>query len=144
MTRSQRISSVLKLAERKEKNAARVAIETRQKLHMYESKLNELRQFRSEYSIDFTSTDHAMTSNLLRERQQFLHQVDAGIRILTNTVEGHRHTSHIDDKTWMEAYKYSHALDKLVDKVRSFELHIDEMREENELDDRSQHRKVKI
>jgi flagellar export protein FliJ len=142
MTRSQRFSSVLKIAKSKKRDAARVAVKARQKLLEYEGKLNELRNFRREYSLAMPGFNESIAASQLQERQKFFRQLDEGISILKNRVEGQKQSTDLDKQAWLEAHKHSDAMDKLMYKIRRIEIDLDEAREANELDDRSQYRRM--
>ncbi len=142
MTRSQKFTSVLKIAEIKKRDATRIAMKAKQNLHEYEQKLNELRSFRSEYTLSARAGGQTMTANQLQERQKFIRQLDEGIRILTNKVEGQRQSSAVDKQAWLDARKHSDAVDKLMGKIRQIEIDLGDTREANELDERSQHRQL--
>ena len=139
MTRSEKFSSVLRIAESKKHDAARVAKKTNQILNEYEEKLGELRGFRDEYTLGARAVSQSMTAKQLQERQKFIQQLDEGINILTNKVEGQRQNSEVDKQAWLDAHKYSDAMDKLMGKIKKTEERLDESREANELDDRSQY-----
>jgi flagellar export protein FliJ len=142
MIRSQKFSSVIRIAETKKRDAARVAVKAKQKLQEYEQKLNELRSFRSEYTINARASGQVMTANQLQERQKFIRQLDEGIKILSNKVDGQRQSSALEKQAWLDAHKHNDAVDKLMGKIRQVEINLGETREANELDDRSQHRKL--
>ncbi len=143
MTRSKRFSSELKIAEAKKRNAARVAVQAKQKLHEYEGKLDELRSFRSDYAIAVKGVDNNVTASLLQERQKFIQQLDEGIKVIQNRIEGQKQSTEIDKQAWMDAHKHSDAMDKLMLKIKKIEIDLIETRAENEIDDRSQYRKVR-
>ncbi len=142
MTRSEKFLSVLRIATKKKRDAARVAIETEHKLNEYEKKLSELRGFRSEYTLGSHAGNQSMTAKQLQERQRFIRQLDEGINILSNKVEGQRQNSHLDKQAWLDAHKHSDAMDKLMGKIRKMEICLDESREANELDDRAQYHRM--
>lgn len=139
MTRSQRFSSVLRIAETKKRNAARISVKATQKLNEYEKKLDELRSFRNEYTFGAHAGSQRMTANQLQERQLFLRQLDEGISILSNKVNGQKQSSDMEKQIWMDALKHSDAMDKLMAKIRKIEIDLVETREDSEVDDRSQH-----
>ncbi len=143
MTRSEKFSSVLRIAETKKRDAARVAIKTNQKLNEYEKKLSELRGFRKEYTLGARAGSQSMKASQLQERQKFIRQLDEGINILTSKVEGQRQSSDLDKQAWLDAHKHSDAMDKLMGKIKKTEACLDESREANELDDHSQYRRMK-
>ncbi|MFT5134848.1 MAG: flagellar FliJ protein [Gammaproteobacteria bacterium] len=142
MTRSEKFSPVLRIAESKKRDAARAAVKANKKLQEYENKLNELRSFRLEYSVDKNVVGQLVTTNKLQDRQNFIRQLDAGINIMEKKIEGQKQNSDLDKQAWLDAHKHVDAIDKLVGKIKKIETNMSELREDNELDDRSQHRKI--
>lgn len=145
MTRSKRLSPVLKLAESKERNAVQVMAKTRQRLNHYEEKLNELRKFHEEYSNAYRhSQSGVISATQLLETQKFLHQLDEGIAVMSEKVTGQKQLNLRDEQQWLLAKNRTDALDKLVVKIQSVEKNIRDNREADEIDERSQHQKLKI
>ncbi len=144
MTRSERFASVLKIAELKKRNAARASAQAKQKLHEYEKKLYELLDFRNEYTLGDRAVSQSVTASQLQQRQKFIQQLDEGINILRKQVAGQKQSSEMDKQVWLDAYKHTNAMDKLMSKIRKTEIDLLEARETNEVDDRSQHRKLNI
>lgn len=142
MTRSQRFSSVLRLAETRKRNAARMSVNATQKLREYEKKLDELRRFRNEYTLGAHAGSRSMTSNQLQERQLFLRQLDEGISIMINKVNGQKQSSAMEKQVWMDALKHADAMDKLLCKIRKIEIDLAETREDSEVDDRAQYCRI--
>lgn len=143
MTRTERFSPVLKIAEIKKRDAARVAAKSNQAVAEYERKLSELVSFRKEYRLSDHVSNRSMSATELKEHQKFVGQLDEGISILKSQLEGHRQNNQIDRQAWMEAHQRSDAMDKLMGKMQKLEQRIRETRVDNELDDRSQHTRVK-
>ncbi len=143
MTKSERFSPVLKVAETKKREAARVAMQTRQKLREYEHKLDELRSFRDEYALHVHTGNQSINAMQLQEQQKFVQQLNEGINILKTKIEGQKQNNDMDTQAWQEAYKYSSTIDKLISKIRRIELGVSETRESNELDDRTQYRSTR-
>lgn len=139
MGRSKRLSPVLRVAENREKKAAQVVARARQRLHYYEDKLNELKSYREEYSQSLnTGLFVAMTAPQLREYQNFIRQLDEGIRQLSEKIEGQKQINLRDEKQWISAKQRTDSLDKLIDKLQDMERNFQENREANEIDERSQ------
>ena len=135
MTRSQRMASILKLAERREREAAKAASQTRNHLLQFEDKLKELRRFRKEYAIGAGSRTGIYNAAQLHQQQRFIEQLDEGIRLLNQSILQQRHSLDRSSQKWMDAYRYSNSLDKLVDKMRNVEYRETEAAEQAELDD---------
>ncbi len=145
MTRSKRLSPVLKLAESKERHAVQVMAKARQRLNHYEEKLNELRKFHEEYSNAFRySQSRVISATQLQETQKFLRQLDEGIAVMSEKVTGQKHLNLRDEQQWLLAKNRTDALDKLITKIQGFERNTRDNREANEVDERSQHQKPKI
>lgn len=145
MTRSKRLSPVLKLAESKERDAVQVMAKARQRLNHYEEKLNELRKFHEEYSNAYRhSQSGVISATQLLETQKFLRQLDEGIAVMSEKVTGQKQLNLRDEQQWLLAKNRTDALDKLITKIQSVERNIRDNREANEVDERSQHQKLKI
>lgn len=140
MTRSEKLSSILRLAERKEQIAARNAAQSRLKLLECENKLKELQKFRYEYARHRGLGNSVLCSSELLERQKFINQLDEGIEILKQIISSRHFDSETEKKLWVDAYKHSSSLDRLMNKFRQSELLHSERMEESALDDRSQYR----
>ena len=141
MTRSEKLSPVLKLAVSRKRKAEITAARASHLLREYELKLEELRQYRAEYSVVNTSGGQVMNASHLQERQKFIRQLDEGIRILKNKVKGQQEITNVDKQAWLEAHKHNDAIDKLMGKMRKLEWQLRETREDNAMDDRSQHKR---
>jgi len=138
LLRSKRLSPIMRLAERKEKNAATTMARARQRLHYYEEKLAELRNYRNEYGV-YINDPHAdaMTINRLREYQVFIQQLNEGISILAEKVEGQRQLKRHDEQQWLAAKKNTGVLDKLIIKLKWMERKFAANLEANEIDERA-------
>ena len=143
MTRTDKFSPVLKIAQIKKRDAARAAARSQQKVAEYEKKLSELVNFRKEYRLSNQASSQVMSAGALKEHQKFVQQLDEGISILKNQLEGHIQDNRIDRQAWMQAHQHSDAMDKLMSKMQNLEHRIREIRIDNEIDDRSQHRRIK-
>ncbi len=145
MTRSKRLSPVLKFAESKERHAVHVMAKARQRLNHYKEKLNELRKFHKEYSNAFRhSQSRVISATQLQETQKFLRQLDEGIAVMSEKVTGQKHLNLRDEQQWLLAKNRTDALDKLITKIQGFERNMRDNREADEVDERSQHQKPKI
>lgn len=142
MTRSKRLSPVLKIAESKTLYAARAVAESRRQILHYEQKLNELLSFRNEYRQRLRSSHSSTTSAIrLREYQQFLQQMNEGIKVLSEQVEQLKNNGEQTESKWRKAKYRTDALDKLILKLEGMEENLQLNRESNEVDERSQRSK---
>lgn len=141
MTRSQRLSPVLKLALTRKRNAAVVAAKAAKLLRDYELKLAELKSYRAEYAMLDNADGQVVNASLLQERQKFMLQLDEGIDILKNKVKGQQQVMDVDKQQWLDAHKHNDAIDKLMGRLRSLEQNLRETRENDALDDRAQYSK---
>ena len=143
MTRTEKLSPALKIAEIRKRDAAKTAESSKLKVLEYEKKLQELISFRQDYSLTNSGSDGVLSASQLVEYQKFMAQLDEGIKIIKSQLEGHRQDSEIDRQVWVEAYQRSSAMDKLVGKLKKMEQGVRETRIENEIDDRSQRTRIK-
>ncbi len=145
MTRSKRLSPVLKLAETNERSAAQSMAQTRQRLHYYEEKLTELCCFRKEYANSLHAGQaNAISASQLQEYQSFLRQLDKGISVISEKISGQKQLNTRDEQQWLMAKQRTDALDKLVLKLQGMERNLRDNREANEVDERSQHQKSRL
>lgn len=138
MARSKRLKPILRLAERKEINAAHTMAEARRRLHYYEEKLAELRSYRTDYGISVSKEGGStMSVTQLREYQAFIHQLNEGIAMLAEKIEGQRQLKQRDENLWITAKKNTDVLDKLIIKLKWMERKFTVNREADEIDERS-------
>ena len=110
----------------------------RRRLHYYEEKLAELRSYRSEYGMFMSrGQEGTMSATQLREYQSFIHQLNEGISILAEKIEGQRQLNQRDEKLWISAKKNTDILDKLIIKLKWMERKFAATQEANEIDERS-------
>jgi len=137
MTRSEKFSPVLKIAAVKKRDAARSAGEAAARLQDFQNKLQELRSFRSEYTLAGYQGNQTMNANELQERQKFLRQLDEGIRVLADRVRGQQQHRDMETQAWLEACRHADAVDRLMMKIRKLESDVRENRVELEMNDRA-------
>lgn len=141
MARSRRLSPVLRIEQNKERTAANVVSKARQVLTYYQKKLTELKDYQHEYSQSLNSNQaKTMSATQLNEFRGFMRQLDEGIRLLTEKVEGQKQLNLHDERQWINAKKRTDALDKLISNFKSRERNLSESREANEIDDRTSQR----
>ena len=142
MTRTEKLAPAYRIAELKKRDAAKIAENSKQKVLEYERKLQELIDFRKDYSLSSHFSGSVLSASQLVEHQKFMRQLDEGIRIIEKQLEGHKQDSEIDRRVWLDAYQRSDAMDKLIGKLKKMEQGARDNRLENEIDERSQSRRV--
>ena len=87
MTRSKRMDPVLRVAEHRERNAARLLGESRQRLEQQRQRLQELLDYREEYSRRFQQTGSGgMDMKQLHEYRAFLGRLNDAVAHQHKTV----------------------------------------------------------
>lgn len=132
--RSKRMLPILNLAERNEKNAALVLARSQQSLKECQNKLAMMREYRNEYANNFTAG--ISSASLLRDKHNFIQQIDQSIELLEKQISQHSVQHGLDQKEWLKTRQKSNALDKVVKQFRSSENKQQNQREQLEQDDR--------
>jgi len=137
MTRSKRMDPVLRVAEHRERDAARALGESRQRLEHQRQRLQELLDYREEYSRRFQETaGGGMDMNKLHEYRAFLGRL--------NDAVDHQHRSiakaeaEVDrrHRDWLELCTRLRSLDTVRERFRRDERQADERREQRDQDER--------
>lgn len=139
MTPSKRLKPVQRLADSREKKAAKHFGDSQRNLVASKAKLEELRQYHAEYLQRYEKAARAgMTSAQLQEYQAFIAKLNEAIRAQEQIVE----TSQLDKSnkqaTWRQKHTRIRALDKVVERYEKEEARMSEKREQDEADERSQ------
>ncbi len=143
--RSSRLTSVIKLAENREKRAALEVARTRKQLRYYEEKLTELRSYHEEYRRTITQEKlSGISTSQLKEYQYFMKQLDEGISQLSRKVLEQERFNRNDETLWMKARQRTDVLDKLVDKLKIIEKKFQDNRSAKEQDDTAQNAKIQF
>jgi len=134
---------ILRLARDDEDQAARDLSESGRKLRECEAKLEELRQYRSDYASQLASQG-ALNGSTLQGFQQFMRNLDKAIAQLEESILQQRRINDQHLQKWVGTHNRAKAMTEIADKYRDEEQRIEENKLQWEIDDRAQHRKPKV
>lgn len=139
MTRSKRMQPVQNVAQGREQEAMHKLGQSQQYLDAQLARLEELRDYREQYSRDFAASgETGLDATRLRDYRAFLGRLGEAIRqqeaLITRYQSQHEQTRQL----WLESRTHSQAIDKVVDRYREQERQQQERREQLEQDERSQ------
>lgn len=142
MSRAKRMDPILRLARDDEDQAAHALSDSARALREGETKLQELREYRSDYARQMQSQG-AFNGSALQGFQQFISNLDQAIAQLEEHVRQQRRANDQQLQRWVGTHNRAKAMTEIADKYRSEEQRAAEDKLQWELDDRSQHRKPK-
>ena len=138
MTRSKRMNPVVRVAEHREKDAARRLGEAQKRLHDQQARLRELIGYRDEYNLKFQRTCSAgVDVKQLQEYRLFLSRLNDAIAQQQRVIVKAERDVEQARAGWMSTRTRSQALDKVRDRFIDSERREAERREQADLDERS-------
>jgi flagellar FliJ protein len=139
MTRSKRMTPVVKVAENREQAAARLLGAAQQQLAAQQRKLEELATYRDQYSQEFQlRSGQGMGVARLQDYRVFLARLNQAIEQQQRVVARCEQDCERQRRYWMATRSRTQALDKVVDRYRREEHLASERREQHESDEHSQ------
>lgn len=137
--RSQRMQRVANIAGKRTDDAANAMAERIRGLDAAKLQLQELQQFRREYTQPLVGSGTSVAE--LLNRQRFVARIDTAIAQQQREVEDR--TQHLSRAraAWLESRSRSAALDTVTQRYRNHEQASEERAEQAAIDDRMQHRK---
>lgn len=136
--RANRLQPAADQARQRSEDAVQRLAEQQQTLARAERQLAELRGYRQEYAME---AGGGMSVNALLNRQQFVERIDRAIAQQVQEIERQRRQLEHVRTQWREAHAREAALDSVIGRYREQERKSEERREQNELDERMQHRR---
>ncbi len=138
MTRSKRLNPVVKVAEHREKDAARLLGQSQQRLEQQQTRLRELIGYREEYHLKYQQTcARGLDVKQLQEYRLFLARLNDAIAQQQKTVMQAQRDVERCRSGWMRTRTRSQALDKVRERYQNVERQEAERREQADLDERS-------
>ena len=138
MTKSGRLRRIGRVAEKREREAARTLAESRRELTTCQARVHELETYRREYLLDWSESGRAGdTAARMKSVHRFLCSLDEAI------VHARVQTARAQDRCvqkereWMAFRNRSEALAKAIDNSRTRELNVRIRREQRRLDEHS-------
>lgn len=138
MKKSDRIKSLMQLAEKQEQQAVRDMGQARQLLETHQTKLVELREYREEYLLRFRQDGEQGISGLqIQHFQAFMQQLDMAIANQQQVVEQLLTQCQQQTHQWQERHQQTRILDKTRDRFVRHERREADKHEQRENDDRA-------
>lgn len=135
--RSRRLEPVARIAENRERDAARRFGESWRVVVEQQSRLDELVRYRDEYCNDISGvTGTAMGAARLQEYRSFIGRLNAAIEQQANLIRTLQAQSDARRDHWMARRGHMRAVDKVLDRCRSDERRQAEKREQQVTDER--------
>lgn len=136
--RSERLKSLLKLAQMREDNAARTLAASSDRLAQAQTQSQQLSQYSAEYQQQYVQrTQQALTVRDLRNYQGFFRQLDtvqAQQHLLIEQRDGEREQAR---QQWLQLYQRRRVLDDIRERARIQEEAARERKLQAEFDDRA-------
>jgi flagellar FliJ protein len=141
MSSSKRLRPVQRVAQTREKSAAKELGDSQRRTRDQEARLEDLKRYHQDYLDRFeVSARNGMASGQLQEYRAFLDKLDRAIKEQERVVQMSQVECVSRKDAWQQKRVRTQALGKVVDRFRSAELKAGEGREQKESDDRSQRR----
>lgn len=138
--RVERFQLLLKLAERKRKEADRLLGESQQRVQQAEKGLEQLKLYQLEYQQQFTAAgQEGLTSAQLQIHQSFIAKVSSAGEQQRGALLQSRAQLEQVELHWRKTQAHYRAMQKLLEKALKEKRHLDEKRLQQQLDERSQH-----
>jgi flagellar FliJ protein len=139
MVPSKRFQPVQRVAESREKSAAKVLGDSQRNMQAQQAKLGELKQYHQEYLERFeTAARNGMSANQLQEYRAFLDKLDKAIKEQEKVVLATQFECSKRKDEWQKKRIRTQALGKAVERMQSAEQKERDSREQKELDERNQ------
>ena len=145
MTKSQRLKPVTHVAEMRERDAARLMGEQQQHLDQQYQKLDELREYRAEYANRMQEAGtNGIDAGQMLEYSNFIRRLDEAARFQLQKIEESKRFLEIRTREWRALHTKTEALNKVVSRFHTEEQRDSDKREQNENDERAQHRRTEL
>lgn len=136
MVPSERLKPVRRVAETRERNAAKMFGDAQRILKDQESKLEQLKIFRKEYRDRFESAMRTgMSAMQLQEFQSFLSKLEKAIDQQQAIVEDSRQDSSAKKSAWQKKHTRTQAIGKAIERFQKVEVCAEEKKDQKESDE---------
>lgn len=140
MTKSQRLSPVVKVTEKKERSAAIAVSESKRVLDEHLLKLEHLKAYLDEYRETFrTLGETGFTVKKMQEYRIFLSNLETAVTQQHNIVKIYQETHDYSIKLWLASRRKVKALGAVIARHEKKERQEQMRRDQKELDDRPPH-----
>lgn len=138
MVRSKRLKPVAKVTASREEQAARIFGEAQQRLAALSEQLNNVSDYRTEYSRGFNQRGAGgVNGNLIQDYLAFLQNLDGTILQVEQQIELAQKECEEKKQLWFLARNKSKLVDSLIERYLSDEESSAEKRTQREFDDRA-------
>lgn len=142
MTKSDRVKTIIKVAQNREHTAARIFADSQKILQEREQRLAEVRRYRVEYLENYQARGRdGMTAQQMRTYRNFLQKLDAAVEQQKQLVLAARDELEQQKSHWMEKHLRTRALDNMRVRYVTKEQHDEERMDQKESDERGLRRK---
>jgi flagellar FliJ protein len=142
MTRSERLGPVQKIAENKERDAAKYMGECLRELEEHKKRLDELSLYRDQYSQKFTEAGKSgINVSQLNDYRHFINQLNEAIVHQQQKISETEYEFQQRRTNWTDLHSRSQALDKVATRYRNEETRQADVKEQKMIDERSQYRR---
>lgn len=137
--RAARLAPVVEMAQKAEREAARLMGRCQAQLAQAEGKLGDLERYRGDYQQQWiTQGSQGVSGQWLTNYQRFLSQLEAAVSQQNQSVAWHRENLNRARDTWQQRYARLEGLKKLVQRYRDEARLAEDKREQRLLDELSQ------
>jgi len=114
MTKSDRVKPIVKVAQNREREAARVFADSQHVLQEREQRLAEVRGYRAEYLANYqTKSRSGMSAQQMRTYRNFLLKLDAAVEQQEQLVQVAKYELEQQKARWLEKHVRTQALDNM-------------------------------
>lgn len=142
MTRSERLNPVIKIAENKERDAARYMGECLRELEEHKKRLDELSLYRDEYSRKYTEVGKTgIGVTQLNDYRRFISQLNQAIVHQRQKIIEAEHEYQQRKTNWSDCHSRTKVLDKVATRYRTEEHKMEDRKEQKMVDEKAQFRR---
>ena len=139
MTKSQRLKPVSEIAASHERDAAKHMGEQQRLLDAHRQKLEDLIQYRSEYSEKMLSAGSSgIGAGQMQDYSMFIRRLEEAIAFQRGQIDLAQRQLEVKQREWRAMHTRSEALDRVVTRYQVNENRERDRREQRENDDRAQ------
>ncbi|MBT00667.1 MAG: flagellar export protein FliJ [Oceanospirillaceae bacterium] len=136
----QRFELLVKLAERKRKEAERLLAETQQRVRQAETGLQQLKTYQLEYQQQFTQAGQGgLSAGQVQTHQAFIGRLNGAQQQQQEALVQSRAQLEQVENYWRQALAHQKAMQKLLDKAVEELARFEDKRDQQLLDERAQH-----
>ncbi len=135
MKKSERMDSVLKLADKAEQQAAERFAASQRNANKQRRKLDELKQYYHEYSAASSAAGAGLDLRRLQETRQFMSKLATAIGMQQEQVDKAERNMQGERQQWMSTRQRSMSLEKLTERYQQSEAQEADRREQFVADD---------